>query len=485
MTVHAEAADLEQVRTLFSADRFRSLGHAMVDLLASHLESEFSRTHMPVMSPGTPHEVVTRFPATFPERGDGDVLSIVKRALADSTAVHDPRFIGHQVAPPLPDAALLDLVAALSANGMAVFEMGKAGVAMERAVLLWMARALGYDDQAGGVLTHGGSLGNLTALLAARQACTGLDVWRQGQKVKTPLAIAVAESAHYSVARAARMLGLGNTGVLTIPCDDESRMRVDALDDTIAEATRRGIRVFAVVAQAGATITGAFDPFDAIADVCAARDVWMHVDGAHGASLVLSRRRRALTEGIGRADSVVWDAHKMMMMPALVTAVLFKDSAAGAHAFAQEASYLFHDETDDDEWADVGKRTIECTKRMMSLKLYATLMAHGTSLFATHVDAVIDMAEHLAERLRARPVFELLCAPMCNIVCFRVRDLTSGQQAAVRRRLVDDGRFYIVKMRVHGTLWLRAVVLNPHTRESDLDALLDEIEAVAREIRGS
>jgi L-2,4-diaminobutyrate decarboxylase len=476
-----ESDGLARERALFSGERFRAVGHTLVDMLAEQLDAQLSRTRPPVMPRGTPSDLVAQFPATFPERGDGDVLAVVARALAFATSVHDPRFIGHQVAPPLPDAALLDLVTALTANGMAVFEMGKAGVAMERAVLLWMARAVGYDDAAGGVLTHGGSLGNMTALLAARQACVGLDVWRRGLHDSPPLAVAVAESTHYSVARAARMLGLGNAGVLTVPCDDDHRMRPAALDETIRAAKARGVRVFAAVAQAGATATGAFDPLDAIADVCASNGVWMHVDGAHGASLVLSRKHRALTHGIARADSVVWDAHKMLMMPALVTAVLFKDSATGARAFAQEASYLFHDD-DGEAWADVGKRTIECTKRTMSLHLYATLMAHGTSLFESHVDAVVDMAAELARQISARAALELLCAPMCNIVCFRVRGLTPGQQAAVRRRLVDDGRFFIVYMRVQGELWLRAVVLHPHTSESDLAALLDEIEHIASEI---
>jgi L-2,4-diaminobutyrate decarboxylase len=306
-------------------------------------------------------------------------------------------------------------------------------------------------------------------------------VWRRGLRESPPLAIAVAESAHYSVARAARMLGLGNAGLVTVACDDEQRMRPDALDAALVGARERGVLVFAVVAQAGATATGAFDPLHAIADVCKTHGVWLHVDGAHGASLALSKKHGALVDGMARADSVVWDAHKMLMMPALVTAVLFKDSAAGARAFAQEATYLFHDD-DDKAWADIGKRTVECTKRMMSLKLYATLMAHGTSLFECHVDAVVDMAASFAARIRARPALELLCAPMCDIVCFRVRGLTPGQQAAVRRQLVDDGRFFIVYMRVQGELWLRAVVLNPHTEVRDLDALLDEIERIAGEI---
>src|SRR6185437_13341424 len=122
--------------------------------------------------------------------------------------------------------------------------------------------------------------------------------------------------------------------------------------------------------------------------------------------------------GIERADSIVWDAHKLMLMPALITAVLFRDAKHGAAAFAQDAGYLFDD--DDAGWAEIGKRTVECTKRMMSLKLYACLRAFGTSTFSAHVDRCCDLATALAHKARARG-FDVLVEPECNIVVFKPR----------------------------------------------------------------
>jgi L-2,4-diaminobutyrate decarboxylase len=457
---------------MFSPEAFRGHGHALIDALGDWLSRSQERQLEPVMPHGDPAALCRAFPADFTPEGDGDVLGVIARALAHSTALHTPRFVGHQVATPIPDAALCDLVAALSNNGMAVFEMGPAASAMERAVLSFLSRALGYDDKAGGVLTSGGSLGNLTALLAARQRV--FDVWHRGLKDAPPLAVVCADGAHYSIARAAHILGLGDRGVVTVPTDAALRMDPTALGRTLAELKARGQTVMAVVANAGATTAGSFDPLPAIADACAAHGAWLHVDGAHGASLALSRTRKQLVAGIERADSVVWDAHKMLGMPALITAVLFKDAKDGAHAFAQQAHYLFDDDDTDDAWADIGKRTIECTKRMMSLKLYATLKAYGTDALSTHVDRLCDLGAAFARILQERGL-ETLVEPQANIVVFRRHGDDGGVVAAIRKRLLAQGRFYLVQVRVQGTLWLRCAFMNPLTTEDDLRALADDV----------
>src|SRR5690606_22033970 len=156
------------------------------------------------------------------------------------------------------------------------------------------ARVLGLGETAGGVLTSGGSLGNLTALAAARQANAGFDAWRQGLRGAPQLVVLVARTAHYSVSRAAHLLGLGDAGVIDVDVDERLRMKPDALAAALHEAARRKQRPIAVVASAGSTAAGAIDPLDAVADVCARHGVWLHVDGAHGAPLALSPTRRTL-----------------------------------------------------------------------------------------------------------------------------------------------------------------------------------------------
>ncbi len=462
--------------TPFDAASFADDARAVLALLVDHLER---RAAPPVMPRGSPAALCARFPPSFSPDGDRDLAGHVERALASSTKLQSPRFVGHQVSTPLPAAALCELAASLVNNGMAVFEMGPAACAMERAVLQFMAARAGLPPTSGGVLTSGGSLGNLTALLAARQKKAGFDAWRRGLRGGPQLCVLVADTAHYSVARAARMLGLGDDGVVLVDTDARLRMKPDALAAAVATAREKKKRPIAVVASAGSTAAGAFDPLEAVADVCAREGLWLHVDGAHGASLLLSEEHKHKLAGIERADSVVWDAHKLMMMPALVTGVLFRDAKDGASAFAQDAGYLFPDGAgdDDDGWADIGRRTVECTKRMMSFALYACLRAYGTGFFAAHVDRCCALASSLAQKAAARGMEVLVDEPECNIVCFRPRGLDGGRVAALRRAILDEGAFYLVQLHRKDGLWLRCTLTHPLTGDDDLDALLDRVAA--------
>ncbi len=206
------------------------------------------------------------------------------------------------------------------------------------------------------------------------------------------------------------------------------------------------------------------------------------MDGAHGAAAALSPRTKPLLAGVERADSVVFDAHKMLLMPALVTAVLYRDGSRAWDAFAQEASYLFHD--DPDAWADTGTRTLECTKKMLGLGLYAALSLYGTRMFGDYVAGSFALARRFAERIEAAADFELATPPDCNIVVFRhvpdgVSDL-DALQARIRQRVVASGAFYLVQTRLRGALWLRTTLINALTTDADLGALLIALREAAQ-----
>ncbi|HSP19114.1 MAG TPA: pyridoxal-dependent decarboxylase, partial [Myxococcaceae bacterium] len=329
----------DSLRSAFDPERFRSEGHALVDQLADYLRGVTGRAG-PVLPWVEPEASLEQWPAALPETPGLSLAELMTPVLAGSNHLHHPRYVGHQVTAPLPSSALIHLASALLNNGTAVFEMGPVSAPLERRALAWMAQQAGFPAGADGVLTSGGSVGNLTALLAARQAVTGRDVWDEGLAGGKPLAILVPDETHYCVKRAAQILGLGKAGIVSIPVDERFKLRPEALPATFEAAERAGRQVFAVVASAGSTSTGAFDPLDAVADFCRARGLWLHVDGAHGAAAVLSPRYAHLAAGIGRADSLVWDAHKMMLLPALLTAVLFRDARRSYEAFSQRADYL-------------------------------------------------------------------------------------------------------------------------------------------------
>jgi L-2,4-diaminobutyrate decarboxylase len=471
----------------FDPEAFRRQGHAVVDLLADHLAAAHQRAG--AVLPWEPPEAQRqRWARPFAAGGEGEAAlhDTFAAYLAATTTLHHPRFTGHQVTPPLPAAALADLVAAFANSSGAVYEMGPAAMATELAVLRWMATTLGLEPGADGLLTSGGSLGNLTALLAARRAAAGFDAWRDGYAAGPPLAILATDGAHYSVARAAQIMGLGTPGIVTVPTDARLRLDAAALGPVLDAATRDGRRVFAVVASACTTAAGIYDPLEAVADFCRARGLWLHVDGAHGAGAALSPRYRHLVAGIERADSLVWDAHKMLLVPSLVTGVLFREGERSWTSFSQEAAYLLGS-SGAEEWYNLSHRTVECTKNAMSLKLYATLRTAGPALLAAHVERAYDLARWFAALLEEAGDFELAAPPESNIVCFRhapagiAASQLDALQAHIRRRIIESGAFYLVQARLRGRLYLRTTLMNPLTEEDDLRQLLDAVRDAARQ----
>jgi L-2,4-diaminobutyrate decarboxylase len=269
-------------------------------------------------------------------------------------------------------------------------------------------------------------------------------------------------------------MGWGHDGLVRVASDDRFRLRPELLADAKARAEAAGREVVAVVASACSTSTGAFDPLPAIADFCEEHGIWMHVDGAHGASFVLSPKHRGLVEGIARADSVVWDAHKMLLCPALVTAVLFKDGRESFASFqGTQAAYLLEDPA---ARTDSALRTLECTKRMMVLGLYTSLAVHGEAVIASYLDGIVDLAQDFARLLAETPGFELALPPECNIVCFRHGD-GDDEQERIRRKLLEEGSFYVVKTRLRGRTFLRTTLINPRTTRADLVRLVAAIRA--------
>jgi L-2,4-diaminobutyrate decarboxylase len=244
---------------------------------------------------------------------------------------------------------------------------------------------------------------------------------------------------------------------------------------------------FAVVGSACSTATGSYDDLEAVAAFCAGHGLWFHVDGAHGGAVVVSEKYKGLVRGIERADSVVIDFHKMLLTPALATAVVFRRGDDGFSTFQQKAHYLWKDQQSP-EWFNLGKRTFECTKVMMSVKVYAALRTYGEGPFAANVDRLYDLARWLAGRIGERPELELAAAPESNIVCFRcVEGGGNGERenernGRIRQELLREGRFYLVQTSLRGKLYLRVSLMNPFTTEAHLAEMLDAVTALARRL---
>jgi L-2,4-diaminobutyrate decarboxylase len=448
---------------------FRTASHAAVDELASYAERP-------------DRAVARRSPATVAAKlnlhrllrdGGLDAATFpawLRDYLDESVRLHHAGYMAHQISPPDVGGALADIVHAVADQPMSIYEMGSGAASVELAVVDWMVEKVGWSvPESGGVLTHGGSLANMTALLAAR-AHAAPDAWKHG--VDGSLAILAPPSAHYSVARAAGMMGLGEDAVVPLDVDALGRIDVVALPDALQ---RLGGRTpIALVAGACATTTGLYDDLRAIAHFCRAHGIWFHVDGAHGASALLSVKHRGLLDGIELADSVIWDAHKMLRTTALCAAVLVRRSADLPQAFQQHATYI---DFSNAEGVDVIDRQVECTKAELGLKVFLSLAFAGEQGAAGYVEDQYAKALALWRMVRERPGFSAPYRPQSNILCFRY---CGADQLAIREELLGRGDFYLTSAEIDGVRHLRVSLMSPATDETTLAAMLDAIEDVAR-----
>jgi L-2,4-diaminobutyrate decarboxylase len=468
----------ELISKAYDPEEFRREGKKVIDILADFLASSRPEVRPEAYPWEDPESMLASWAGRFGRDPGVSFSELLPEILRRSNDLLHPRFVGHQCTTALPLAALGGLAGQFLNNGSAVYEMGPVNVAMERQILRWMAGLAGYGPDADGVFTSGGSSGNLTALLAARQAAAEGDIWRRGVAAEPPLAVLASAQCHYSVRRSVAVMGLGEEAFVPVETDEKFHMTGEGFQGALAEARRRGRRPFVLVANGCSTATGSYDDLDRAADWAAANGLWLHVDGAHGAGALLSPKYRHLLAGLGRADSFIWDAHKNMLMPALITAVVFREGGHSYEAFSQKASYLF-EKSAAEEWYNYAHRTMECTKTMMGMRLFISLAAYGTDFFGGYIDAAWDLAREFARRLGGAADFELAVEPESNIVCFRY--LKSGEpdsdglQRRIRRTLLEQGRFYVVQTELGGRTWLRCTLINPRTTISDLEELMDEI----------
>lgn len=403
-----------------------------------------------------------------------------------SVKLRHPMHVAHQVSVPDYPAALAAMINGLTNNPMAIYEMGPSAAAIEFAVINWMLQKIGWPPQplrvtgddatvthAAGVLTHGGSLANLTALLAARGTIAP-EAWRQG--VAHDLVVLAPPSSHYSLARAVAILGLGEQSIVHLPANHLGVVDANRVAECIAGVRATGKRCMALVANACATATGLHDPLRALGEICQSEGVWLHVDACHGASALLHPRRAGLLDGIALADSVVWDAHKMLQVPALCAAVLFRDAASFERAFHQDASYLAYGE--DVDSYDSLPRAIECTKAALGFKLFMNLAWRGEQALGDYVDQRYTATHRFWQLISDTDGFECPYEPESNILCFRFGE-NDQQQVAIRDAMVRDGVAHITSAVVDHKRWLRLTVMNPLTDDAAILAILAKIRSYA------
>jgi glutamate/tyrosine decarboxylase-like PLP-dependent enzyme len=423
---------------------------------------------------------------------DDELMELARELFFEcATYPGHPRFMGYICgAGTVPGAVADFLAAALNANAGG-FRIGPGAITIENHLTRWFAtQVFGLPDGAFGLFTSGGSLANLVALKAARDACVGPTVREDGMS-GAPVAVYASEEAHVVIDRAVDILGMGVRCLRKIPVDDSARMRVDALERALEQDAREGVLAAAIVATVGTTSTGAIDPLDEIAEIAARRHAWFHVDGAYGAVACLSDRLKPLFRGIERADSIAFDPQKWLSTPIGSGCVVAREPERLKRAFGVPLpAYVRQDKTRTGDGIDLGLYGPEFSRPFYAFKVMFSLLAHGRRPHADSMERNVALARYLAERVDAHPNMERMSDGQLSICCFRyIPPALRGKDEALdvlNERLMTelqvDGRAFCSGAVVGGRFVLRACIVNFRTRTEDVDALLAVIEEIGEQL---
>jgi L-2,4-diaminobutyrate decarboxylase len=467
----------------FDPEEFRHEGHKLVDILSDYLKRTLKGEEKTVLPWNEPDKLAEIFSFDSGSGENEPFENYIERVLEYTNHLHHPHYVGHQVTTPLPVTALVQFCTSLLNNGAAIYEMGPVAMAMEKNLVTYFGSMIGFEAGYDGIFTHGGSAGNLTAMLAIRQNMCDYNIWEEGVKESRKPGFIISDQSHYSIGRNAKIMGLGDESLIRVPYDNKYRMKVSLLQEYKDRAEKKGIKVVSVVANSCSTATGSYDDLEAVADFCEENGLWMHVDGAHGTGVLFSDKYREKIKGLDRADSVIIDFHKMLLVPGLNTMVLFKNGEKSYETFEQKASYLFK-KSDENEWYNSAKRTLECTKSAMGVIAYTAVKYYGANYYREYIDSRYDLAAEFANIIELAPEMELAVKPDANIVCFRYAPDSLDDNnlnkinALIRDKIIKEGSYYFVQTELDGKLWLRTTLLNPVTDIGDLKELIDRIKEV-------
>ena len=475
---------MSQLHKAFDAAKFREDGHNLIDQLADYFEHIFSADNTPVLPWQPPQEAYLDWKNYLSESSPAS--DFFQKIIQKSIHLHHPKYMGHQVAPPLPESILNGILIHAMKNGSGIYEMSPLAAPMEKIVIAFFSKYIGFDEDASGFLTSGGTLANLTALLTARQIKSENDVWKTGNSAQQQLAVMVSEESHYSVERAIKIMGLGEEGLIKIPTNKSFQVDINQLETTYQNAIAQGKTVFAIIGNACSTSVGAFDDLSTLGVFAKKHNLWFHVDGAHGGVAIFSKKYREKVNGIELADSVIIDGHKMMLTAGLTTAVIYREAKNSYLTFRQKAHYLW--ENNQEEWFNITKRTFECTKFTGVIELYSMIKNYREKIFEEYVNITFDLVKTFALELDRHEKFEIAHLPEANILCFRIFDDQKNKTALndlnnkVRKKLTHQGEFYLVQTQINGNVYFRISLMNPFTTIEILRELIDEILLLVEEI---
>jgi len=470
------------------AQQVREMVDQARDVVAQYYDELMQKPVMPATTAAAVRRLLSE-PLPVEPAAVTDVLRVVQEVVYPLSRHNGhPRFFGYVASPGSAAAMMGDLLAAgLNAN-VTSWRSAPAAAEMEHVVIDWLKTMIGYDSGAAGVLVSGGSMANLSALAVARTKADP-EIGRVGAGGTGPLQIYTSAEAHFSIEKAARLLGVGSKNVQVIPTDSSLRMDVAELDRCIKADRRAGRTPMCIVANAGTVNTGMVDPLDEIASIAERERVWLHVDGAYGAFAALAPSAKHLFKGMERADSVALDPHKWLYISVGCGCVLYRNAEAAMDTFGHSAEYtrpvgLFRDEAF--AFWDLSP---ELSRPFRALSVWLQIKLWGTRELASAIEGNVACARYFGSLVEASEDFELLAPVELSIFCFRCRPVGyTGDLDALNERILIElqraGSSYLSNALVGGRFALRGCVLNYRTTVHDMDVLLEDVRTAARVVLG-
>lgn len=463
------------------ADAMRDMMALVVDRVVDHVAS---LPDQPAHAVRGGRKLARALTEPMPERGaplERLLKSLFGRVIPNSLNTAGPGYMAYIPGGGLFQAAVADFIALATNRYVGVWVAAPALVRLEQNVLAWLSQMVGLPEAAGGVLTSGGSIAGLCAVVAARHEKLGDAIERGTFYLST--------EAHHSLAKAASIAGILPERVRRVAVDDRLRIDVADLERRIEEDRRAGLRPFLIAASAGTTNTGSVDDLPQVARVARAHGLWLHVDAAYGGFFCLTERGRARLSGIELADSVTLDPHKGLFLPYGTGCVLVRERATLKRAFASHAAYMPPMQEDEDlvDFCDLGP---ELSREARGLRVWLPLKLHGAAAFREALDEKLDLAAHAARRLEEMEGVEVVCSPELSVIAFRVSggerdDEGEAINRAVLARVHERQRAVLTTTRVRGRLVLRIAILSFRTHRAHVDRLLDDIEDAVRRVTPS
>ncbi|QSB17321.1 aspartate aminotransferase family protein [Natronosporangium hydrolyticum] len=411
-----------------------------------------------------------------------DALQEVARLYLDHAVwFHEPTYLAHLNCPVAIPALSAEALLAAVNSSVDTYDQSTTGTLIEQRIIDWTASRLGFGPAADGIFTSGGTQSNLHGLLLAREQClAGLPGDRHTELAR--LRVLATDQSHFSVGKAAALLGLSDNAVVTVATDPLGRLDPAALGGRLKELRAAGLVPMAVVATAGTTDLGRIDPLPDVADHCRAQSVWLHVDAAYGCGLLVSPRRRRLLDGIEQADSVTIDFHKSFFQPVSASAIVVRDRLT-MRRISVHADYLNPRGAPVPNQVD---KSLQTTRRFDALKVWMTLRTLGADQLGEMFDRVIDLADDSYRLLLRDADFEVAGAPTLSTVLFRYRppglaaDDCDRLLPQLRDRLFADGSAIVAGTTVAGRYWLKFTLLNPDTQLDQVRQVLELIRDTGR-----